>query len=148
MYSSIVVGTDGSPTSHRAIARAAELARGSSAKLVIVSAYTPASRLDEADAADALGDEAFLARGASPAEEVLKLAADVAVESGATDVVTQAVDGAPVDVLKDAVKEHGAGLVVVGNRGLNSVAGRLLGSVPSGVARSAGIDVLIVHTTD
>jgi nucleotide-binding universal stress UspA family protein len=36
---------------------------------------------------------------------------------------------------------------VVGNRGLNTLAGRILGSVPSEVARKSGVDVLIVHTT-
>ena len=40
-----------------------------------------------------------------------------------------------------------ADLLVVGNKGLNSIAGRILGSVPLDVARHAGIDVLIVHTT-
>jgi hypothetical protein len=39
-------------------------------------------------------------------------------------------------------------MLVVGNRGLSSVAGRLLGSVPSEVSRRAKTDVLIVHTTD
>jgi nucleotide-binding universal stress UspA family protein len=38
-------------------------------------------------------------------------------------------------------------LLVVGNVGLNSVAGRLLGSVPSEVSRKSKTDVLIVHTT-
>ena len=41
-----------------------------------------------------------------------------------------------------------ADLVVVGNRGLNSLAGRLLGSVPPDISHRAGSDVLIVHTTD
>ena len=41
---------------------------------------------------------------------------------------------------------HSADLLVVGNRGLNTLTGRLLGSVPSGTARKATCDVLIVHT--
>jgi nucleotide-binding universal stress UspA family protein len=36
--------------------------------------------------------------------------------------------------------------LVVGSVGLNSVAGRLLGSVPADIARKAKIDILIVHT--
>ena len=36
---------------------------------------------------------------------------------------------------------------VVGNVGLSTIAGRLLGSVPANVARRSKIDVLIVHTT-
>jgi nucleotide-binding universal stress UspA family protein len=34
----------------------------------------------------------------------------------------------------------------VGNRGLNTLAGRILGSVPADVSRRAACDVLIVHT--
>jgi nucleotide-binding universal stress UspA family protein len=43
-------------------------------------------------------------------------------------------------------EEAQADLLVVGNVGLASVAGRLLGSVPSEVSRRAKTDVLIVHT--
>ncbi|PWD40958.1 universal stress protein, partial [Gordonia paraffinivorans] len=45
------------------------------------------------------------------------------------------------------VNDVKADLLVVGNRGLNSIAGRLLGSVPADVARKSSCDVLIVHTT-
>ena len=38
--------------------------------------------------------------------------------------------------------------MVVGNVGLNTIAGRLLGSVPANVARKSKTDVLIVHTTN
>jgi nucleotide-binding universal stress UspA family protein len=62
-------------------------------------------------------------------------------------VQTVAVEGNPVDVLRAAAEERQADLIVVGNRGLNSLSGRILGSVPSDVARRSGIDVLIVHTT-
>jgi nucleotide-binding universal stress UspA family protein len=37
--------------------------------------------------------------------------------------------------------------VVVGTDGSATLSGRLLGSVPSDVARRSGVDVLIVHTT-
>jgi nucleotide-binding universal stress UspA family protein len=39
-----------------------------------------------------------------------------------------------------------ADLLVVGNRGINSLTGRLLGSVPADVARQSDCDVMIVHT--
>jgi nucleotide-binding universal stress UspA family protein len=38
-------------------------------------------------------------------------------------------------------------LLVVGNRGLNRFAGRLLGSVPANISHQAKCDFLIVHTT-
>lgn len=146
-YRTIVVGTDGSDTSLAAVDRAATVAADSDAELVIVCAFTPASRDDTAGAEDALKDEAYLVVGWTPAEETLRTAEDRAVAAGARKIRTSAVDGAPVDVLRYAVTESRADLLVVGNRGLNTLSGRLLGSVPSDVARRAGVDVLIVHTT-
>lgn len=61
--------------------------------------------------------------------------------------MTAAETGEPVHVLLDVVAKHSADLLVVGNRGLNTIKGRLLGSVPSDATRRAGCDVLVVHTT-
>ena len=55
--------------------------------------------------------------------------------------------GAPVDALVHLAEEERADLLVVGNVGLSTIAGRLLGSVPANVSRRAKTDVLIVHTT-
>ncbi|MHA6625387.1 universal stress protein [Pseudonocardia sichuanensis] len=146
-YRTIVVGTDGSDTSFAAVDRAAAVAADSQAELVIVCAYTPASRQDTAEAEDALKDEAYLVVGWTPAEETLRAAEERAAAAGARKIRTTAADGPPVDVLRKAVRDSHADLLVVGNRGLNTLSGRLLGSVPSDVARRAGVDVLIVHTT-
>lgn len=146
-YRTIVVGTDGSATSLAAVDRAAAVAADSDAELVIVCAYTPATRDETAGAEDALKGEAYLVVGWTPAEETLRTAEDRAVAAGAGKVRTHAADGAPVDVLRKVVEDSHADLLVVGNKGLNTLSGRLLGSVPSDVARRSGVDVLIVHTT-
>jgi nucleotide-binding universal stress UspA family protein len=146
-YRTIVVGTDGSDTSLAAVDRAASVAVDSAAELVIVCAYTPATRDDTAGAEDALKDEAHLVLGWTPAEETLRTAEERAIKAGARKIRTMAADGAPADVLRDATENAGADLLVVGNRGLNTLSGRILGSVPSDVARHSGVDVLIVHTT-
>jgi nucleotide-binding universal stress UspA family protein len=145
-YQTVMVGTDGSDSSLRAVDRAAGLARDADATLVIVCAYQPASEREVAAAGDALGDEAYQVVGSAPAEDTLRTAADRAAAAGATDVVTSAISGDPVKTLVRAVEDHKADLLVVGNRGLNTLAGRLLGSVPSDVSRQAHCDVLIVHT--
>ncbi len=146
-FRTIVVGTDGSATSLAAVDRAAAVAGDSDAELVVVCAYTPASREDTAEAEDALKDEAYLVVGWTPAEETLRTAEERALAAGARKVRTIAADGPPVDVLRKAVTDVRADLLVVGNRGLNTLSGRILGSVPSDVARRSGVDVLIVHTT-
>lgn len=146
-YRTIVVGTDGSDTSLAAVDRAASVAADNAAELVIVCAYTPATREDTTGAEDALKNEAYLVVGWTPAEQTLRTAEERAIKAGAQHIRTVAVDGAPADVLRDATDSAKADLLVVGNRGLNTLSGRILGSVPSDVARRSGVDVLIVHTT-
>lgn len=146
-YQTVVVGTDGSTSSFAAVDRAASVAGTAGATLVIACAYYPASRSEVDEAQDVLGDEAYQVVGSAPAEDTLQSARDRAVKAGATNIETVPVVGAPVESLRKLVDERSADLLVVGNRGLNTLAGRILGSVPAEVARKSGVDVLIVHTT-
>jgi len=146
-YTTILCGTDGSESSFRAVDRAAAVARDAGATLLLVCVYRPMSAREQQDAADKLGDEAYKVAGSHPAEEVLQDACDRARKVGATDLDTFAVEGDAVDELVRVAKDRKADLVVVGNRGLNSLAGRLLGSVPANISHRAVCDVLIVHTT-
>ncbi|MGI8816372.1 MAG: universal stress protein [Pseudonocardia sp.] len=146
-YQKVIVGTDGSDTSLLAVDKAGALASDSSAELIIVCAYEPESAETVRAAAGALGSDAYQVVGSAPAESVLRDAAARASAAGAEKVSTLAVHGPPVDVLDQAVADQGADLLVVGNVGLNTLTGRILGSVPQSVARRAGVDVLIVHTS-
>jgi nucleotide-binding universal stress UspA family protein len=147
-YRTIVVGTDGSVSSYLAVDRAAELAAATGAKLVLVCAFTPVDERTRARAAAELGEDAYQVAGSHPAEEVLREATGRARAVGAVDASTVAREGDPVDVLVEISRNADSDLVVVGNRGLNSLAGRLLGSVPANISHRAGCDVLIVHTTE
>ena len=147
-YRTVVVGTDGSDTSLRAVARAGALAGAAGATLVVVCAYLPMEDDRDLDRdRDTLRDEAFQITGSTPAENTASQAADEARKAGAGEVKTVAVAGSPVEALLDVVRKEGADLLVVGNRGLNSVKGRLLGSVPADATRRSEVDVLVVHTT-
>lgn len=146
-YKKVVVGTDGSESSYRAVDRAAELAADASATLVIACAYVPADPRSVSQAADQLGADAYQIRGDNPAEDIVRTARDRARAAGATQVEARTVKGAPVESLIKLADEVEADLLVVGNKGLSSLTGRLLGSVPADAARRATCDVLIVHTT-
>jgi nucleotide-binding universal stress UspA family protein len=146
-YQTVIVGTDGSESATRAVKRAAEVAKDAGATLVIITAYHPMTKREQEQARDALGSESYKVTGSAPAEGVLQEAADRARQVGVKSVKTEAAEGDPVDVLIDKVGEYKADLIIIGNRGLNSLAGRLLGSVPANVSHRAAIDVLIVHTT-
>ncbi|WP_433521791.1 universal stress protein [Nocardia pseudovaccinii] len=145
-YRTIVVGTDGSDSSYVAVDKAASLAAAAGATLVVACAYYPTDDRDVAAAADVLKDEAYQVRGSAPTNEILRTARDRATAAGAEEIVERAIVGEPVESLLALIKEVEGDLLVVGNRGLNTLAGRLLGSVPSDVARKSRSDVLIVHT--
>src|SRR6201995_3398267 len=144
-YTTIVVGTDGSDSSLRAVDKAGQIAAGSDAKVVVATAYFPQS--EDQRAADVLKDEGYKMAGNAPIYAILREARDRATAAGAKNVEEKAIVGAPINALVDLAEEVNADLLVVGNVGLSSVAGRLLGSVPSEVSRRAKMDVLIVHTS-
>jgi nucleotide-binding universal stress UspA family protein len=148
-YRTVVVGTDGSESSLRAVARAGALAGACGATLVIACAYLPAEGDDRelAKAQDTLRDDAYQVVGSHPAEDTVRSASERASSAGAKDIKTVAVMGSPVETLLDVVRKESADLLVVGNRGLAGIKGRLLGSVPADATRRSECDVLVVHTT-
>ena len=85
--------------------------------------------------------------GSAPADDTVQTARDRARKAGATKIETEVVQGKPAETLQKVVQRRHADLLVVGNRGLNTLASRIIGSVPLDVARHAPVDVLIVHTS-
>lgn len=149
-YRTVVVGTYGSESSLRAVTRAGAIAGATGAGLVVACACLPTGTDDRelSRAQDVLGDEAYQVVGSHPAEDTVRTAAERAGTAGAANVRTVAVQGSPVEVLPDVVRREDADLLVVGNRGLAGIKGRLLGSVPADATRRSTCDVLVVHTTD
>ncbi len=145
-YQTIVVGTDGSDSSYKAVEKAARLAADAGAELVLACAYYPTDERSLGALNDALKEDAYQVHGSAPTDEILRSAKEKAIAVGATDITVRPIVGAPVEALLELVGDVSADLLVIGNRGLNSITGRLLGSVPSDVARKSKSDVLIVHT--
>jgi nucleotide-binding universal stress UspA family protein len=146
-YATIAVGTDGSESSLRAVERAAELAAAPDASLVVVCAYHPMTAREQAVVTPAVGDARFRVTGTDAATEALQAGADHARASGASRVDSRLVEGDAVEAMLSLCTELSIELVVVGNRGINTLSGRLLGSVASDLSQRAPCDVLIVHTT-
>lgn len=147
-YAVVVVGTDGSESSLKAVTRAAEVAADAGAGLFIVCAYHPMSSREQAIVTAGMGDTRFYqVAGAEVADEALAAATKSATTAGVPNPYARRVEGDPGQALLSVAKEQSADLIVVGNRGINTLSGRLLGSVPSDVSQRADCDVLIVHTT-
>jgi nucleotide-binding universal stress UspA family protein len=147
-YSSIVVGTDGSPTAQQAVEEAAGLAASDGARLVVVTAFRegegPAHEVD----GDRLPEDIrFMLTDRVQAEELAERGREAARAAGAEKVVVRALAGDPAEVLLEAASEFDADLIVVGSRGLSSHAHFILGSVAASVSHHAPCDVLVAHTT-
>jgi nucleotide-binding universal stress UspA family protein len=147
MFSSIVVGTDGSDTAKKAVAAAVDLAKQIGASLDIVSAYEPVpqSRLRE-EARQAPEDMQWMINPREDVEATLRDAAEELEEAG-IEVEIFAREGDPADAILDVAEERGADLIVVGNKGMTGAKRFLLGSVPNKVSHHAPCSVLIVRTT-
>jgi len=124
VYARILVGTDGSSTAAKAVARAVEVAGDTGARLTIMTA----------------GGEA---RGRPVVEEAAAAHAGSGVE-----IDTLVVDRDPVTALIDTAESGGYDLVVVGNKGMTGV-GRFfnLGGVPNKLSHHLPTSLLIVRTT-
>ncbi len=146
-YKVIVVGTDGSETSLRAVDKAAAIAAKANAQLIVATAYpAPSDRGHGGVDPDQAHDESYRTQGNAPAYDLLQDAAARARQGGANEVTQRAVEGAPADALIALADEVGADLIVVGSVGVHSLVGRLLGSVPKIIQRRAHTEVLVVET--
>lgn len=147
-YQTVVVGTDGSESSLRAVERAAAIAAESDAKLILATGYLAPK--EDQRAADILGEDAYKVQGSAPVYALLRDARERARAAGARDIQERPVQGPPVDALVDLAEEVAADLLVVGNVGLNArsaLVGRVF-SIPGSLATRAKVDLLIVHTSD
>jgi nucleotide-binding universal stress UspA family protein len=110
-YRTVVVGTDGSESSLRAVDSAGEVAARANAKLIVASAHVtdvekggwsraPShDRVSDPRGADALGGEGYKLHGSAPVYAILQEAHDRAKAADARDIEERAIEGAPVHAL-------------------------------------------------
>ena len=148
MFSSVLVGTDGSTTAAAAVGEAIVLAAKLGARLTIVSAYEPISELrlrEERQSAPA--DAQWMVNQREDVLAVLEKARELADAGGVAAIETFARQGDAADAILDIAEEQGCDLIVVGNRGMTGAKRFLLGSVPNKISHHAPCSVLIVRTT-
>jgi nucleotide-binding universal stress UspA family protein len=134
----IVVPTDFSPSSRRALEWAIALASRHQARIVLVHAMQPHPLGGTPDVDRMLNEAATL-----KLEETKRPIIDAHL-SMSTDCRA----GKSWAVIRDAVQEAKADLIVIGSRGLTGLDRLLLGSTADRVLRTAAQPVLTVHPTD
>ena len=162
LYSTLLVGVDGSPTSIRALDAAGQLAATLGLQPTVVCAYEPLSaserhalRADGSDAiaqwsagrtmADTPAEFRWRIAAATEADDVLERAMDHAAKFG-VEADARAVQGAPSEVLLDMAEKEHFDLLVVGSVGMTGAKRFMLGNVPHRLSHHAPIDLLIMKT--
>ena len=140
MFSTVAVGTDGSPTAAQAVQAAAEIARRFGAKLVLLSAYRESGEGPSNPSGD---EEQWAFNPVARLRELLARQEDELRAQG-LECSTLLDEGNPADVLVRLAEASGADLLVIGNKGMRR---RVLGSVPNSVTHRAPCAVLVVKTT-
>ena len=144
MFKTIIAAIDGSDPSKHALTTACELAKTFDADLHLV--HTPQI------------DTTMVAVGYSVVElplttqmieeagkAVMEAAVAQAKDVGVTVTSTHTLSGDPTDQILNTAKLNDADLIVMGRRGLGSVASVFLGSVSQKVSHGAECSVLTVH---
>ncbi|WP_269584188.1 universal stress protein [Roseibium sp. Sym1] len=175
MINHVLVATDGSDSSIRAVDTAAGIALKFGARLTVLHVMLHGSRAEEASrmaeaehlvrhaSASALpdlenvpGSMTDLFRASRNNEETARVlsaigdrivedAAERARKAGVGEVATLVEAGDYAETILKAAQTGGADMIVLGSRGLGSLEGMLLGSVSDKVARHAACSVLTVR---
>jgi nucleotide-binding universal stress UspA family protein len=139
----ILLATDGSEEAQLAAATAADLAEKTNSELHVLTVGPdyPLYELPEHPAEF----QDVVSENRREAKEVLEQQAKRIEESGGTVKETYLREGRAAEEIVEVAEEIGAGLIVMGSRGLGRLRRALLGSVSDAVVRHAHCPVTIVR---
>ena len=147
MYKHILVPTDGSPLSAKAVKAATELARTMNARVTalnVMPRFAPPLAEEAAVAYTSVYTEAEFRKSTEKAAEKVLAKARDAVEAGKVPCETVAVAGAtPWETIIDTAKGKKCDLIVMASHGRRGLAGVLLGSETSKVLTHSKTPVLV-----
>ncbi|WP_305824738.1 universal stress protein [Massilia brevitalea] len=143
MYQRILLPTDGSEASRRAIHAGVDFARIVGAKVVAMTAipefHTFAASTDMIEQARQQYEAATRAR----ARRLLDEAAAVARDAGVACTTVQATSDSPYEAIIATAREQGCDLIVMASHGRKGLAGLLLGSETQKVLVHSTIPVMV-----
>lgn len=141
MFKKILVPTDASEYSRRALMTALELARSIQAEVVLLHvSYTPQAYWGYT-----------ISYGITVTQEQLEQNGELALEATLTGIDSEQVvihkrveSGHPVTIIIEQIKKENIDLVIMGSHGYGAIAGSVLGSVSQRVLQRASCPVLII----
>jgi nucleotide-binding universal stress UspA family protein len=138
----ILLATDGSKDAELAAKAAVDLSKRTGAELHVVHAWRPLPHY----AYPSLVPEGYQPPYEEGARKILEAQVGRIEEAGISVAEAHLVAGRPADAILDLGDQLGAGLIVVGSRGLGPVKRLLVGSVSESIVHHARYPVLVVRS--
>jgi len=147
MFSNLLVPTDGSKLSDKAVAHAIELARAINAKITVFhsSPDYPSPVYAEGVSVELVSRREYLKRSKEDAAKVLDRVVAKAKSGGVECAVAHAIAAAPWEAILATAKKSKCDLIVMASHGRRGLAGLLLGSETTKVLTHSKIPVLVVR---
>ncbi len=143
MYKRILLPTDGSEASRRAIDAGVEFARESGAELVAMTATAPFRAITADAEMLELTAEQYEASSRQHAQRRLDEIANLARDAGVPCTAVQVVSDDPDEAIIATARERMCDLIIMASHGRRGVKGLLLGSVTHKVLVHSAIPVLV-----
>jgi len=147
MYSHLLVATDGSKLSDKAVTQAIALAKATKASITLFHATL---NIPQAVYADGVSVQMtppsdYMKQAKAHAAKILDRAAKKAQAAGVSCATSHAVSDAPWEAILAAAKKAKADTIVMASHGRRGLAGLLLGSETTKVLTHSKIPVLVVR---
>jgi len=139
MFTKILLATDGSLSAAEAARYAGQLARLTSAQVIVLHAYPRVPAF--------LGEPDFsrlIHENLAEAERIVAPALEQLLAAG-VDASAEILEGPPAEAILAVAENSRCDLIVLGTRGYGQLAGMLLGSVSHKVLANATLPVLVVR---
>jgi nucleotide-binding universal stress UspA family protein len=145
LFSKIVVAVDGSESSNKVYDMAAQLAKLTNGKLIIVHVMVPPLPLSGGlFYPDVSGIDKIRIDLEEAGRRLLQNYSEKSTNEYSIEVETTLAQGYPPDAIIREADAKGADLIVVGSRGFSGAKQFFIGSVPNSVLHHSSIPVLLV----
>lgn len=146
-YTHLLVPSDGSELSTKALREAVKLAQCSGARITIVHAQpiVPLAMVGMGENLDAATLEALIAATRRDSDRLLEEASAMVAAAGVPSSSERVQSDLPCKVILEAAERLGCDLIVMGSHGRRGIQGLLLGSQTQRVLLEAPCPVLVVR---
>ncbi len=143
MFQHILIPTDGSALSTKAVKNAVSLAKSLNARVTVLTVIEPYHVISMAPGQLADTEASYKEHSRAAASRILSAADDLAQKSGVAYATLQVEHEHVHQAIIDAAKKHGCDLIAMASHGRRGVAALVLGSVTTKVLTHGALPVLV-----